>query len=81
MIRWGIRLVLLAVPLFVAGFAGASSWWFEGTRLAGAGCFTLGVGLLLVDHLWAGDAEGRGLTTEAQRAQSNTQDEERVKAE
>ena len=59
MIRWGIRLVLLAVPLFVAGFAGASSWWFEAARLAGAGCVTLGVGLLLVDHLWAGESEKR----------------------
>ena len=57
MIRWGIRLVLLAVPLFVVGFAGASSWWFEAARLAGAGCVALGVGLLLVDHLWAGESE------------------------
>ena len=57
MIRWGIRLVLLAVPLFVVGFAGASSWGFEAARLAGAGCLALGVALLLVDHLWAADSE------------------------
>jgi hypothetical protein len=81
MIRWGVRLVLLAVPLFVAGFAGASSWWFEAARLAGAGFFALGVLLLLVDHLWAGDSEGRELTTEAQRAQSNTQNKDRTRTE
>jgi hypothetical protein len=53
MIRWGLRLLLFAVLLFVVGFAGAWSFWFEVARLAGTGCLALGLALLLVDHLLA----------------------------
>ena len=49
--------MLLAVLLFLVGFAGASSAWFEVARLAGTGCLALGLGLLIVDHLRAPDSE------------------------
>ena len=53
MIRWGLRLLTLAVLLFAVGFAGAWSVWFEVARLAGTGCLALGLALLLIDHLFA----------------------------
>ena len=53
MIRWGLRLLLLAVLLFGVGFIGAWSVWFEVARLAGAGCLALGLALLLIDHFLA----------------------------
>ena len=48
MLRWGLRLILLAVPLFLVGFVGLWSVWFEVARLAGTAALTLGIGLLLV---------------------------------
>ena len=53
MIRWGLRLLTLALLLFAVGFAGSSSGWFEVARLGGTGCLALGLALLLIDHLRA----------------------------
>ena len=57
MIRWGLRLLALAVLLFAVGFAGAWSGWFEVARLGGTGCLALGLALLLIDHLLAPTSE------------------------
>jgi hypothetical protein len=51
MLRIGLRLVALSVPLFLIGFSSLSSGWFEVVRLAGTGCLFVGMGLLWVNYL------------------------------
>ena len=57
MLRWGLRLLLLAVVLFLVGFASASSVWFEVARLAGTGCLVVGLALVLLNHFLTPDPE------------------------
>jgi hypothetical protein len=55
MLRWGLRLLALSIPLFLIGFASLSSGWFEVVRLAGVVCLIAGMGLLLVNQLRTDD--------------------------
>jgi hypothetical protein len=51
MLRMGLRLVALSVPLFLIGFSSVSSGWFEVVRLAGTACLGVGMVLLLVNYV------------------------------
>ena len=51
MLRVGLRLLALSVPLFLIGFASLSSGWFEVVRLIGVACLVVGVLLLLVNYV------------------------------
>jgi hypothetical protein len=50
-LRLGLRLLALAIPLLLIGFASLTSWVYEAFRLAGVGCLTAGVGLLLINYI------------------------------
>jgi hypothetical protein len=58
MLRMGLRLVAVSVPLFLIGFAGLSSVWFEVARLVGAGCLIVGMVLLLINYVRTPDPGG-----------------------
>jgi hypothetical protein len=51
MLRVGLRLLALSIPLFFIGFASLSSGWFEVVRLLGVACVVGGIALLLLNHL------------------------------
>ncbi len=51
MLRMGLRLVALSVPLFLIGFSSLSSVWFEVVRLVGAACLAVGIVLLLINYI------------------------------
>jgi hypothetical protein len=57
MLRTGLRLVALSVPLFLIGFWSLSSAWFEVVRLIGAACLTVGIVLLLINYVRTPDPE------------------------
>jgi hypothetical protein len=58
MLRLGLRLVALSVPLFLIGFSSLSSGWFEVVRLAGTACLAVGMALLLINYIRMPDPGG-----------------------
>ena len=58
MLRLGLRLVALSVPLFLIGFSSLSSGWFEVFRLAGTVCLVAGMVLLLINYIRTPDPGG-----------------------
>jgi hypothetical protein len=58
MLRMGLRLVALSVPLFLIGFSSLSSGWFEVVRLAGAACLITGIVLLIINYIRTPDPGG-----------------------
>jgi hypothetical protein len=58
MLRMGLRLVAVSVPLFLIGFSSLSSIWFEVARFAGAGCLIVGMVLLLINYVRTPDPGG-----------------------
>jgi hypothetical protein len=48
MLRWGLRLLLISIPLFFLGFASLKWAIFEVARLVGVACAVGGMALLLV---------------------------------
>jgi hypothetical protein len=57
MLRLGLRLLALSVPLFLIGFASLSSGWFEVVRLVGVACLLSGMALLLVNYVRTPDPD------------------------
>jgi hypothetical protein len=51
MLRVGLRLLAVSIPLFFIGFASLSSVWFEVLRLLGIACMTSGIALVLLNQL------------------------------
>jgi hypothetical protein len=56
-LRWGLRLLALTIPLLLIGFSSLTAWWYEVFRLAGVGCLTAGIGLLLIDYIRTPDPD------------------------
>lgn len=48
MLRWGLRLLLISIPLFFFGFASLKWAFFEVSRLMGVGCAVGGMVLLMI---------------------------------
>jgi hypothetical protein len=49
MLRAGLRLLAVSIPLFFIGFLSLSSVWFEVLRLLGIACLVSGLALVLLD--------------------------------
>jgi hypothetical protein len=58
MLRMGLRLVALSVPLYFIGFSSVSSGWFEVLRLIGTACLVTGMVLLLINYIRTPDPGG-----------------------
>jgi hypothetical protein len=58
MLRIGLCLLALSVPLFFIGFSSLSSGWFEVVRLIGVACLVAGLALLLINYIRTPDPGG-----------------------
>jgi hypothetical protein len=58
MLRVGLRLLAVSIPLFFIGFYSLSSVWFEVVRLLGAACLVGGIVLVMLDLLRSSGADG-----------------------
>ena len=58
MLRLGLALLAITIPLLLIGFASLTSWVYEAFRLAGIGCMVAGIGLLLVNYIRTPDPGG-----------------------